>query len=108
MKRSRGAVNQSFTNAEVAEDFIQHVFDIDAAGQSAKGPARVTQLFGDQLLARPLHNTLCYGAVQRCGGFLKYVTVTSPGHDCRFASRKRVSSECGQRAEQCIEPLAPL
>ena len=47
-------VNQSFTNAELAEDLVQHVFDIDTAGQSAKGPGGLTQLFGDQLLARTL------------------------------------------------------
>src|SRR5690349_7133279 len=100
------SVNQSFTNAEVAEDLVEYVFDIDTAGQSAKGRGRLAQFFGDQLLARSLYSTLRRRAVQGCGGFLKCATVPRPRYNRCFAKCKRVARELSQRAEQCIEPLA--
>jgi hypothetical protein len=30
--KQHARINISFTNAEVAEDLVQHVFDVDAAG----------------------------------------------------------------------------
>ena len=47
-------VNQSFTNAKVAEDHVEHILDVDASGQAAKRNGRRTQLFGDHLLALAL------------------------------------------------------
>src|ERR1700747_1324177 len=88
-------INDSFTNAEVAEDLVEHVLDIDAAGQSAKGPGGVTQLFGDYLLARRPCGALRRGAVQGGGGVLKRAPVARSRHDRCFANRKRFSSELG-------------
>jgi hypothetical protein len=88
-------VNRSFTNAEVAEDLVEHVFDIDAAGQSAKGPGGVTQFFGDYLFARRPCSALRHGAVQGGGSVLKCAPVARARYDRRFANRKRFSSELG-------------
>src|SRR4029077_5231579 len=101
-------INDSFTNAEVAEDLVEHVFDIDAAGQSAKGPGGVPQFFGDYFLARRPCSALRHGAVQGGGSVLKCAPVARSRYDRCFANRKRFSSELGQSAEQCVEPLAAL
>ena len=48
-------VNESFTNAEIAEDHVQNIFDIDPAGEPAKRRRGRSQFLGDQLLVAGLH-----------------------------------------------------
>ena len=42
---------QSFTDAEVAEDDVEDVLDVDPAGQPAERGGRNPQFLGDELLA---------------------------------------------------------
>jgi hypothetical protein len=46
--------SKSFPDAEVAEDHIEDVLDIDAAGEPAQSDGGEAKLFGDQLLAGTL------------------------------------------------------
>src|SRR5262249_2130770 len=47
---SGGGVGGLLPNTEVAEDHVEHVLDIDPAGQAAKRPGGEAQFLGDQFL----------------------------------------------------------
>ena len=49
--RQERSVNLSFTNAEIPEDHVQDILDIDPAGQPAKDSRGRPQVLGDQLFA---------------------------------------------------------
>src|ERR1700738_2053714 len=62
------------TDAEIAEDHVEQVFDIDGAGDAAEAAQRKAQVFRAQL-------GQCGGkrSPQRCHGFLERLAVTRAG-----------------------------
>src|ERR1700752_2887876 len=62
------------TDAEIAEDHVEQVFDIDGAGDAAEAAQRKTQVFRAQLWQRGGERS-----PQRSGAFLERLAVTRPG-----------------------------
>src|SRR5438105_6354709 len=68
-----------FTDAEVAENDVQHVLDVDPAGQPAERLPGHSQFLGDDILAAG-PRTLPHAAPQRGLGILQRAALTPAGH----------------------------
>ena len=65
------AVNESFTDAEIAKDHVQNILDIDAPGQPAESRRRQAQLLGNELLMRTGFRRLGQCPIERRDRLLK-------------------------------------
>ena len=97
---SAHGVNQSFTNAEIAENNVEDVLDIDPAGQPAERRRRRPQFLGDQLFAPGA--ALGQRPVQRRNGVLQRPAVTGAGHEGGFCGREIIPGEGRERRYECI------
>src|ERR1700722_4302698 len=82
----------SFPDAEIAENHIQNILDIDPACQPAQGRCRRPQFLSDQFF---LPNGLVQGAIQRRSGSLQAFAVPHTSYDARFRPNEVFACENG-------------
>src|SRR6185312_8815274 len=73
-----------FPNAEVAEDHVENILDVDPAGQLAECMRRGPELLGHQVLAAG--NVLAARALKRTDGCFQRPAVALARHQRRFAA----------------------
>ena len=100
-----GRVNDSFTNAELAEDDVEDIFHVDPAGQPAKSSRRRAQLFGNEFFAPGRAKR--QRTVERRGGILQGAAVARPRNDGTLGDGEIVGGIGGQRGDQAIQALRP-
>ena len=92
---------RSFPDAEVPEDLIEHVLDINAASQPAKRARSQPQLFGDQLFLVRLQRT-----AERIDSMLQCNTMPLARDDDRFTPTEGVAGKRRQSSDQGIHALS--
>src|SRR5208282_3807082 len=78
-------VNHSFTNAEIPENHIKDIFDIDPAGEPPQRRRSRAQFFGDEFLSP---SVLSQGAIERRDRFLQRPSMAYAGNDARLRRRE--------------------
>ncbi len=101
----RFAVNESFTNAKIAENDVQNIFHIDASSEPAQRRRGRAQFLGDQLFSRVGFCRLGYSAVERCDGFLKRTAMARAGDNAGFHRREIFLGKSRQAVDQRIDPI---
>ncbi len=92
-------------DTEVPEDHVEHVLDINPAGETAESGGCQAKLLSDDFFPS---GVLARGRpLQRIQGVLKGSPVTGPGNENRFASASELRG-CfiGYGGDQSLDPLA--
>ena len=97
-------MTELFADAEIAENRVQDILDIDPSGQAAERASGDAQLFGQQVLAageagpqRPPQGSQC---------LLQRAAVAFPRYQRRFGPGHEAVSIAGQRRDQGVKALA--
>jgi hypothetical protein len=101
----RNPINELFTNAKIAEDDIENIFDVDATGQPAKRRRGRAQFLGDQLFAIAPVCGLSQCTIKRRYGVLKGTVMARSGHDPRLGRRKIPAGKFGKIPDQRLYPF---
>ena len=94
-------VNALFTNAEVAKNNVQNIFDVDASSQPAEGPPGESQFLGDDILAS--WRRLAQGSVESAQRALQGVAVAGPRHQGGLGRAKVFPRILAERSQESIE-----
>ena len=93
-----------FADAEIAENHVQDVLDVDPAGEPPQGASGDAQLFGQQILMtgeprrqRPL---------QRRQGILQRTAVALARHQRRLGAGQKTFGVAGEGGKQQIEAFS--
>lgn len=85
------------TDAEIAKDHVEDVFDINPAGEAAQRAGGETQFFGEQILA--LGDWPTGGSLKSGEGVFQCPPMPRPGDQRRFGP----GQELGRVPLQCAE-----
>ena len=99
-------VNQSFADAEIAEDHVENVLDVDPAGQPAERPGGQPQFLGHQLLAPD--GPSAQRAFERADGLLQRPALPLAGDERRFGSRRSNPSQSAASAATSASMPVPV
>jgi hypothetical protein len=85
------------SNAEIAENDVKNVFDVDPTGQAPQGSTRQAKLLGQDFL--PPRRGLVQGAIQCRDGILQRATVSLP-RDQRRLGRSEILPRMLRKSRQ--------
>ena len=90
-------------DAEIAEDDIEKIFDIDASGDPGEGIAGPTQVLGTKFnrLVRGIE-----GGPDGLEAAAERGPVTGAGNDRRLGRRQFVRQAAGEKGEEVADPFA--
>src|SRR5690242_1861832 len=94
-----------FPNAELAEDHVEQILDVDPAEQLSERERRHPQLLRGELLSK-LHRL---EAPPQCdGSFLKQLSLSLACDQAGFVGTEEVARERNQRVDQLGNPISLL
>ena len=98
---SNSYFNGLFTNAEIAENHVEDILNVNSASESAKRARRQSQFFGHQLLA-----TSSRGAHESRRCLFERAAMPFSRDQRGFAHIEKSPCMIGQRGEQRLHPGA--
>src|SRR6478672_5494782 len=90
-------LNSLFSDAEVSENHIQNILDIDPAEQASQGVGRGPQILRGKFLALIEHRN---AALQRRGRLLQQTPLSRPGDQATLALPKKILRKNHQSRDQ--------
>src|ERR1041385_8112298 len=96
----------SLPDAEIAEDDVEHVLDVDLAREAPERAGREAEFLGDQLLAG--RGPEREGPRQRVPRLLQCNPMPLAGNEGRLPLAERLPRKGGQVGYQALHPLARL